>query len=431
MSKKWKSHSEWNRLPEDENKRTIAAMNKATSIPEMATLLGISYKKAYDRVVALKNRGVNIPAGLQHGGKRARDASMQKAPKTPEQMLEDSRLSAQVKALKQEQKVLLQELEQQRARHDFLDTVSAPIKDPVHKIKKTTTRGYRPAYAVVCASDWHIDETVLPESVDYLNEYNEEIANQRMDRFWEGAAWLTRHLGAKVDDRGLEPVGAVVWAGGDMISGYIHDDLRESNHKDPQTAMRDWRKAWTRGLEFFLAETKLDHVIVVTSYGNHGRTTPKKRFSTGSQNSFEYDSYKVLEESNQDSRVKYKIEAGELNYVDLFKDSNKPTTIRFHHGDCAPYGGGVGGISVPLLKRIGRWDEGHRAEITVMGHWHQHNTFGRGKLVTNGSLIGYSAYSQGNALPMEPPMQTFFAVDAERGYAGGSPIWCDTGSKGP
>jgi hypothetical protein len=37
---------------------------------------------------------------------------------------------------------------------------------------------------VILASDWHIEETIDPETINYLNEYNPKIAKQRAEKFW-------------------------------------------------------------------------------------------------------------------------------------------------------------------------------------------------------------------------------------------------------
>jgi kynurenine formamidase len=44
--------------------------------------------------------------------------------------------------------------------------------------------------AVMLASDWHIEENINPETINYLNEYNPEIAKERAEKFWQNGLHL-------------------------------------------------------------------------------------------------------------------------------------------------------------------------------------------------------------------------------------------------
>jgi hypothetical protein len=53
------------------------------------------------------------------------------------------------------------------------------------KIEKDKSKSETESTAVLVASDWHIEEIVNPETVNYLNEYNPDIAKQRAIKFWQ------------------------------------------------------------------------------------------------------------------------------------------------------------------------------------------------------------------------------------------------------
>jgi hypothetical protein len=60
------------------------------------------------------------------------------------------------------------------------------------------------------------------------------------------------------------------------------------------------------------------------------------------------------------------------------------------------------------------------ADLDVFGH---HHTQVQGqRWVSNGSLIGYGPYSIKIKAPFEPPRQTYFLLDEERGRTGTWPI---------
>src|SRR5271157_3321203 len=44
--------------------------------------------------------------------------------------------------------------------------------------------------AVIVASDWHIEEQIIRAQVSGLNEFNLEICDKRVTRFWQGAMRL-------------------------------------------------------------------------------------------------------------------------------------------------------------------------------------------------------------------------------------------------
>jgi hypothetical protein len=63
-------------------------------------------------------------------------------------------------------------------------------------IKPTTIESE--ATAVVLASDWHLEEMINPETVNYLNEYNPTIAEQRAKNFFKNSLRLTNIMAKDV-----------------------------------------------------------------------------------------------------------------------------------------------------------------------------------------------------------------------------------------
>lgn len=313
---------------------------------------------------------------------------------------------------KEEVDALVDEVRELRARQEFIDALEADHEPPV--IVPREKGGVREMTAVALASDWHVEEVVDPASVAGRNEYNLAIAAERVERFFQALAWHVEHQRAsgKIAIRDL-----VLWLGGDLMTGYIHEELLESNELSPTETILWLLPRLEGGIRHLLDRLKLDGLVVPCSYGNHGRTTPKRRVSTGYANSFEWLMYRQLEARFKDEpRVRFEITPSAHQYVRVYDQ-----TIHFHHGDEVRYQGGVGGIGIPLLKAVPAWDLIRRADVHCIGHWHMLRDFKRA--VVNGSLIGFGPFSQAIRAEFEEPRQALFFIDSKRGKTMWADIW--------
>lgn len=311
------------------------------------------------------------------------------------------------------QENLINELREARERQRFLDELSAS-SGPPRIIRREKTSGMREMTAVVLASDWHVEEKVDPEAIAYRNKYNLEIADQRITRFFNSIAWNIEHHRAsgRIAIRDL-----VLWLGGDLMSGYIHEELQESNELSPTETILWLLPRLHGGLRMLQETLDLASITVPCSYGNHGRTTKKSRISTGPQNSYEWLMYHNLaRELASEPTIRFEITKSAHQYVETYD-----RTIHFHHGDDLNYQGGVGGLGIPLLKAAPVWNDVRRADIHCIGHWHQLRDYG--VAVINGSLIGYGPYSQRIRAPFEAPQQAMFYMDSARGKSMLTSLW--------
>src|SRR5690606_10836067 len=105
-----------------------------------------------------------------------------------------------------------------------------PISTHTIKPRKSNKNGQ--SVAVVVASDWHIEETVSPETVSDMNEYNLDIARARADEFFRGALRLT-----ELSQAGTNINTMVLALLGDFISGDIHEELLETCSLQPVEAI--------------------------------------------------------------------------------------------------------------------------------------------------------------------------------------------------
>lgn len=87
------------------------------------------------------------------------------------------------------------------------------------------------------------------------------------------------------------------------------------------------------------------------------------------------------------------------------------------------FGGGVGGLSIPLNKRVPKWDNVRRSDWHFIGHYHQLRDFSH--TIVNGTLRGYSEHDMDEGYDFEVPQQAFVIIDAARGKCGLLPLWLE------
>lgn len=285
----------------------------------------------------------------------------------------------------------------------------ADEKANIAKIPKIKSGPGGEAVAFAIASDWHVEETVDPRTVNNLNAYDLDIARERVRTFFKKVVRLTeiQRAGTKIDTLVLALLG-------DLMTGYIHEELRESNGLSPTETILWLQDEIASGLA--LLGKHFTNIVIPCSWGNHGRNTIKPRHATGARNSYEWMLYHVLKK--QFPQFDWRISDGYHNYLEV-----DGRIIRFHHGDDLKYQGGVGGLTIPVEKAIAQWNRAIKADLDVFGHWHQSQQ--NPKWISNSSLIGHNAYAIAIKAGYEPPSQTYFLMDAKRGRTITAPIFLD------
>lgn len=290
-----------------------------------------------------------------------------------------------------------------------IDITNTDIK-PV--IIKPTSKGLKDAIPVFCLSDLHIEERVDSDQVNGLNSYDPTIATARLKQYFESVLWLLEghRKMANIDK-------IVLWIGGDTLTGFIHDEFKESNWLHPVEAILLLQDLLCSGIDLLLKHGGVNEIIIPCNFGNHGRTNPEKTIATAAKNSFEWLMYHNLAGYYKNNpKVRFNIANSYHLYMDIYD-----TVVRFGHGDHIKYGGGIGGLTIPINKKIAAWNTSRHADIDVMGHFHQltnHRHF-----IVNGSLIGINAYALSIGATFEPPQQAFFMIRPERGMSAFAPIY--------
>ncbi len=137
--------------------------------------------------------------------------------------------------------------------------------------------------------------------------------------------------------------------------------------------------------------------------------TKKIHVSTEGGNSLErYMYHNIADYFEDNKRVTFLIAEGQHSYLKVYD-----MTIRMLHGHSVKFGGGMGGVTIPVRKAISQWNKVRRADLTLLGHFHQ--MLDGGDFIVNGSLIGYNAYALSIKADYNIPSQTFFLISNYNG----------------
>jgi hypothetical protein len=316
---------------------------------------------------------------------------------------------AQLRAAKKTNAFLGHELRLAERRFEAL--LSLDGSEPRTRFRIRARSKTSESVAAVQFTDWHVEERVRPGTVNGLNRFDLRVAEARIHRLVEKVIHLVRLNRAGTKVRTL-----VIHLGGDLMTGFLHQELVESNTLHPVQAVLWLHDKLHAVLTRLIADSGCDEIICVCNVGNHSRTTEKRRVSTRVENSYEWLLYSIL--SKQFPQIDWRIAKGYFEWLDVFG-----AKWRLHHGDDLRYQGGVGGITIPVNKAIAQWNKAQRADLDAFGHWHQ-SIFMR-DWICNGSLIGYSAHSLSIKAEFERPTQNMWLWEKDLGRTGVWPIYLE------
>ena len=269
-------------------------------------------------------------------------------------------------------------------------------------------------YAVALFSDAHIEETVVPSSVLEKNEYNVSIAETRIKNYFTNLATCLNK------DRVEELIFASL---GDTISGFIHDELAQTNELTPSEATIKAQSLIYCGLDFLCKNTKLNSIKFIGIVGNHSRTTKKIQHSNGYKLSFEWIMYQNIKSMCEITGlpIEFNIPESEMAITDM-PDGKR---FVFVHGYQIKSGGSgtVCGI-YPALNRLAmKWDRTFNQDKIYLGHFH--SCVSIPNATVNGSIIGFNSFALSNGFAYEEPAQMYEVYDSERGLLLTRKIYCD------
>jgi hypothetical protein len=267
-------------------------------------------------------------------------------------------------------------------------------------------------YAIALFSDAHIEETVKSDTVIGLNEYNIDIAEERIQKYFVN---LVKALNE-------DQVESLVFASlGDTISGYIHEELAQNNSMTPLEATFKAQSLIYNGLEYIVKNSTVKHIKFIGIVGNHSRTTKKVQHANGHVMSYEWLMYKNVEKQIELTGLPIEVEIPNSEMAILQTSDGKK--YMFMHGFQIKTAGvsTVCGI-YPALNRLSlKLDRNFHQDKIYIGHFH--SCISIPNATVNGSIIGFNAYSLSNGFSFEEPAQMYELFD-ENGLVLTRKIYC-------
>jgi hypothetical protein len=252
---------------------------------------------------------------------------------------------------------------------------------------------------VLVLGDFHWGEEVDAGRMGGANEYTIAIAEQA----YRTVVTKAIDIATTFLPQNTYP-GVIVLRLGDMLSGYIHADLTESNEKQPLVALPSLMRVEGWGLRALADAFGRVHVMSVA--GNHGRMTLKPNHKRGAWDNLDTIAAWWLEsEFKTDKRFSWHTpESGDA----VFHIYGRRYVAT--HGHTLGGSGGMGfiGPAAPAVRGIKRLHASYAAmgkpvAAAFIGHFHVSLQLEEGW--TNGSLVGYAEYGRDHRMRPSAPTQ--------------------------
>lgn len=374
-----------------ELKRRLDILKSSTSMSEAAARIGVS--GGSNLVAWFATRGVDCKAALLQVQSEARPVSV---------IASEHRAAGEKARAKAEAKAMATKLTEYESAIAFMHR--APSEKPVIKTPASRVKsGKRTATPMFLLSDLHFGERVTRAESLGQNEYDLTIAATRMRKCWDNMLWLRADMARtqSCDD-------TYIGLNGDIVSGDIHDELKETNDGGLGDQTDAAFAALYPGIiEMADATPGLCHVVCIG--GNHGRLTHKQHIKNGTQHSAEhlgvYGPLRKVIGAGKKGNIVWHIPAAERYLFDVHG-----RRVSQQHGTMIRSQGGIGGTLVPMTRWVTRTAD---ADLFLFGHFHEADAYGR--IIKNGALIGESGYTKWLGVESRPPEQVAFVIDADAG----------------
>ena len=272
---------------------------------------------------------------------------------------------------------------------------------------------------LICLNDWHWGEVVDPDQVGGANKFNRAIARKRVHVLADTVIDLCfNHM------TNPNYPGAVLAILGDMITGNIHDDLRETNDGPIMWSVNEVENhiiglilAWKK---------RFKKLAIIAVPGNHGRNTVKPRINNRVYESYEWLIYCHIE---QYFRNDPDVSVFVPNEVDAFF-SIFGHRVMATHGDTLGVKGGDGLIGAlgPIARgamKIGAQQRqiGRDFDTLAIGHYHFYMPRGDGTpVLLSPSLMGHNTYAHLQLrVKASRPAQALAFIHPKHGFTA---QWC-------
>lgn len=260
---------------------------------------------------------------------------------------------------------------------------------------------------VLNIADVHIGETVKPEDVNYVNEYNSTVGHYRVNKC------VDAFIDIYINKMKYSYDGVVLNVLGDIITNDLHD-LAETNDKtviDQIIFAVDLIETQIRKLQKHFGK-----VLVNMVSGNHGRLQPLKytKISNRYNNSLEKIVYTFIERNVRKDLDDFVI--FNTSPEDVLRYSINGHKFQQEHGDkIKTTGTAIAGPSTSFarayLKKSNIGVSTNTSfQTLIIGHFHNHY-YANGVMVCN-SVKGYDTFCASLGINFSLPGCTSFAVNS-------------------
>jgi hypothetical protein len=273
-------------------------------------------------------------------------------------------------------------------------------------------------YNILPISDVHFGEVVDGRTINGINNYNTEISKKRHELLFKKNYEFASVYGC--DELHIFMLG-------DIFSGNIHAELRETNEKVITDCVLDY---YSFIIGLIDAYSSLYRKITVSCVvGNHARNTDKYQFKNKGKDSYEYILYGFMQKYYENERAPRNVTVNLTESTVLFASVGKQVW-KLEHGDRYKGGGAfVSPFSTVVRdnfkdKGMFSGNESQDFDAVIMGHWHiggEMTLSGTNTPVyLNASIVGPGEYSVHNLHSSYPAESYVFITDGKRVVSKGS-----------
>ena len=359
-----------------------------------------------------KPKPVIIPPKLQREVDDLEDTISEYKPK---EHLQKKNQETAFRQLRSNNETLLKEYEDLMAAHEIALALQEPSSYNIPVIQLNESHKNQ-AVPLIQFSDWHVEERVDRHTTHGKNEYNPDIARKRVEILTENTIKLIHKEQQNVIIENL-----FICLGGDMINSFLHEHDVQENYMSPIEACKFAKELICKSLATIAEYSGVKHIDVMCIRGNHPRLTKKMISNIDYKMNLEAMIYDTVKQDRlmREDIFTWHIPQSEFGYIDI-----GGKTIRNFHGHQVNYKGGIGGITIPLIKYIMRLNDTIKADYTTMHHFHTLDMIGACNTSINGSLVGFNSYAMQLGAKFEEPKQAFQLLDTKRGFTVRTPIHC-------
>lgn len=396
----------------DKFKKVFNDLDKYPSVQSVADAFGVSTRAIFTWSSTYKHEGAKLIDRSPGANARPRDS------KTPDKILREAKLEKEIVLLKKDLKEIQKKaLTSQKLMSVIHEVSGASFKRTPGWLTSNTRKKVMTGIPTLFLSDIHYDEFVDPAQINYVNDYNREIADRRIKHVFKNGITILNNYIAKPNYDGI-----IIALGGDMLSGNIHDELARTNEAPILRSVIDLTQLLIDGISTYADVFGKVHVPCVV--GNHGRLHKKPVAKNRVFDNYEWLIYQyIAKHFRNDKRVTVQIpDAPDA----IFKVYDR--TFLLTHGDQFRGGSGISGIMTPLHMGLHKKHKKHAAihnpfDVMILGHFHQY--IHTNSMVVNGSIKGYDEWVNLMNFPFEPPQQALWINHPKAGMVMRTPILCD------